>query len=106
MTKKIKLLNSLLKAKTKESLDPSVKHGKQQPMLPGVDNKSQQFIGMSLGATMQIGDQNQYLRLDVWNSRWVDDSELEEGKAMLAKELIEELQARTVQCKKELSKRS
>lgn len=102
-----KTINQLLKAKDKKSLDPSVKHGKQQPLMMGSDNKPMQFIGMSLGATIQVDEySNQYLRLDVWNSRWVDSKNIEKEKSLLTKELIEELQVRTKQCKKELSKRS
>jgi hypothetical protein len=88
--------------KEKECLDPASKLGKAPQMLLGSDDKPMRFIGMSLGATVRAGEDNQYMRLDVWDARWVEEDSIEEEKNILFNDLASEIVKRKKQLVKEL----
>lgn len=88
--------------KDKTCLDPASKIGKAPQMLLGSDNRPMRFIGMSLGATVRAGEDNQYMRLDVWDARWVEEENVEEEKNILFNDLAGEIVKRKKQLVKEL----
>lgn len=96
----------------KNSLDPSQKKkpGMSNPMFPliGPNGKPYRVIGASLGATIPIEAEDgskQYLRLDAWEQRLVEDDpkKVEKEKRKLFRDLIEELQIQAQEAEEELS---
>lgn len=89
------------------SLDPACKK-KPGITMPepciSTNGKPMRMIGAALGVTVQVGESREYMRFDVWESRYVEDDPvlIEEAKRELADDLRKEITLQHQEAEEEL----
>lgn len=91
----------------KKALDPSTV--RRAPMasisIPvGKNGKPMVYIGAAIGATLQVGEERNFMRFDAWEARFVEDDPqiIEKTRREIARRLREEIVTQHQEAEEEL----